>query len=95
VHTPSGCSIDASTRWIKEILNTFGIDFLTRAIVVKDADSVKMLPVFQIKQHIEKGLIVADSLVYDQQIVSKDDLELNFLKSANELFGRYFLEKAL
>jgi hypothetical protein len=94
VHTPSGCSIDASTRWIKEIFSTFNIDFLTRAIVIKKEDSIETLPVFQIRQHIEKGTIASETMVYDQQIVRKDELKNSFLKPANVLFGRYFLEKA-
>jgi hypothetical protein len=93
-HLPSGCSIDASTRWIKEINAKFGIDFLTRAIVVNNTNSLEILPVFQIKQYVEKGLIQANSVIYDQQISTKSELPTGFLKPANELFGRYFLEKA-
>lgn len=92
-HMPSGCSIDASTRWIKEIHERFGVDFLTRAIVVKNQDSVQSLPVFQIKKHIEEGLIAADSLIYDQQVSTKAELEESFLKPASHVFSRYFLEK--
>lgn len=92
-HMPSGCSIDASTRWIKEIKDRFGIDFLSRAIVVNNKGSLQMLPVFQIKKHIEDGLIKPESLVYDQQISVKADLEMGFLKPASEIFNRYFLEK--
>jgi hypothetical protein len=93
-HLPSGCSIDASTRWIKEIFQKFGIDFLTRAIVVNNEDSITTLSVFQIKKHIEDGLIHANTQVYDQQVAIKNELKSCFLKPASELFGRYFLEKA-
>ncbi len=89
-HMPSGCSIDASTRWIKQIKDMFGIDFLNRAIMTENQD---ILPVFQVKKHIEQGLIKPETLVYDQQISTKAELIEGFLKPANEVFSRYFLEK--
>jgi hypothetical protein len=93
-HLPSGCSIDASTRWIKEIQTKFGIDFLSRAIVSKIGGDMKFHSVFQIKKLIENGDITEETLVYDQQISTKAELENGFLKPAKTVFERYFLEKA-
>ncbi len=90
-HMPSGCSIDASTRWIKEINDTFGIDFLSRSIVTENQ---VLLPVFQVKKHIEQGIIKQETRIYDQQVGTKAELSDSFLKPASEVFSRYFLEKA-
>jgi hypothetical protein len=92
-HLPSGCSIDASTRWIKEIQAKFGIDFLSRAIVSKIGGEMKFHSVFQIKKLIENGEIAEETLVFDQQVGTKAELENGFLKPAKVVFGRYFLEK--
>ncbi len=62
---PSGCSIDTSTRWFKELGEQLNIDFFDRSIAYLEGKEIKTSPVFSIKKAVEEGKIKADSTVFD------------------------------
>ena len=49
VNAASGCSIDASTRWFKEMGAELGIDFFDRSTAVVDGDVVTLIPLTALK----------------------------------------------
>ncbi len=51
VNAASGCSIDASTRWFKEMGAELGIDFFDRSTAVVDGDEVTLLPLTALKNN--------------------------------------------
>lgn len=88
---PSGCSIDASTRWIKQINTELGLDFLDRSLAVLENDKIKFYPIFQTKKLIESGVLNADCVIVDNQINTKLAFENSFFKSIIDTqFKRYF-----
>jgi hypothetical protein len=89
-HLPSGCSIDASMRWIKEINQTFGLDFLFRSIAIQNDSDISFAPIFGIKKSVSTGIIRADSLIYDQQIQILSEYKTAFLKPAYKVFENIF-----
>lgn len=61
----SGCSIDASTRWFKELGDTLNIDFFDRSQAYLDGAEIKTFSVFQSKKAVESGLISPDTLIFN------------------------------
>ncbi len=51
VNVASGCSIDASTRWFKEMGAELGIDFFDRSTAVVDGDEVTLIPLTALKNN--------------------------------------------
>ena len=51
INAASGCSIDASTRWFKEMGADLGIDFFDRSTAVVDGDEVTLLPLTALKNN--------------------------------------------
>jgi hypothetical protein len=51
INAASGCSIDASTRWFKEMGAELGIDFFDRSTAVVDGDEVTLLPLTALKNN--------------------------------------------
>ena len=51
VNAASGCSIDASTRWFKEMGAELGIDFFDRSTAVVDGDEVTLIPLTALKNN--------------------------------------------
>lgn len=79
----SGCSIDASTHWFKELGNLLGIDFFDRSIAVLDKDNIKSISVFQVKKSIQDGIINPDSVIFNNiGVQTLSDLDKNWRISA-------------
>ncbi|MEN9703704.1 MAG: hypothetical protein RLZZ209_1132 [Bacteroidota bacterium] len=51
VNAASGCSIDASTRWFKEMGSALGIDFFDRSTAIVEGDEVTLLPLTALKNN--------------------------------------------
>lgn len=95
-HAASGCSIDSSTRWFKDLGAKFGIDFFDRSIAVVESDALTLYSLQGIKHVIEEGKIHDESLIATPQVPS-----LSFYKSqwperaANSWMKRYFKQETV
>ena len=81
----SGCSTDSSVRLIKEIEKVFGVNMFDRmalAFIVKD--KVQILPMPQLKYAIEQGFIAADTLFFNNVVLTKEELENNWIILAKD-----------
>jgi hypothetical protein len=71
----SGCSTDSSARLIKEIEKRFSVDLFNRqnlAFVIKD--KVQLLPLPQLNYAAENGFINADTLYFNNTVLTKKEL---------------------
>src|SRR5215467_15202539 len=81
----SGCSTDSSMRLIKEIEKTFDVDMFDRlalAFIVKD--KLQILPMPQLKYAVEQGFITADTPFFNNVVLTKEDLENNWIIPAKD-----------
>jgi hypothetical protein len=71
----SGCSTDGSVRMIKEIEQKFNVQLFDRqmlAFVIKD--KIQTLPMPQINYAIENNFIHADTLYFNNTVLTKNEL---------------------
>ena len=86
----SGCSTDSSVRLIKEIEKIFRVNMFDRmalAFIMKDkSDSyqIQILPMPQLKYAVEKGFITADTLFFNNVVLTKEELENNWIIPAKD-----------
>lgn len=76
----SGCSTDSSVRLIKEIEKTYNVDMFNRqslAFVVKD--KIELIPLAQLKYLIENNFINANTLYFNNTVLTKEQLETNWI----------------
>jgi hypothetical protein len=76
----SGCSTDSSVRLIKQIEQKFRVNLFNRqllAFVIKD--KVELLPLSQVSYAIENAFINADTPYFNNSVLTKKDLELNWI----------------
>jgi len=81
----SGCSTDSSVRLIKEIEMTFGVNMFDRlalAFIVRD--KVQILPMPQLRYAVEQGFINADTLFFNNVVLTREDLENNWIIPAKD-----------
>jgi hypothetical protein len=87
----SGCSIDTSSRWIKEINAKFNIDFFDRSLAYLQNDVLSFLPILGLKKYVESGLIRPETIVFNNQVQQKSEIDSNWKIYAKDSFlARYF-----
>ena len=75
-----GCSTDSSVRIIKEIEKQFNVqlfDRTTLAFLVKD--KIELLPLSQLKYAFENNFIDADTFYFNNVVLTKKELESNWI----------------
>jgi len=86
----SGCSTDSSVRLIKEIEKTFAVNMFDRlalAFIVKDRSEsyrIQIVPMPQLKYAVEHGFITADTLFFNNVVLTKEELENNWIVPAKD-----------
>ncbi|WP_229235547.1 MULTISPECIES: hypothetical protein [Emticicia] len=70
MNAASGCSIDASTRWFKELGEALNIDFFDRSQAYLEGDEIKAFSVFQAKKMVEGGLISAETIIFNNNTLA-------------------------
>ncbi len=72
---PSGCSIDASVAFVREIGERLQLDFFNRTKVpLMDNQSVTVLPLTELKDQIKKGEVSEEYLLINTLVSTKGDL---------------------
>ncbi len=66
----SGCSIDASTRWFKELGEALNIDFFDRSQAYFDGEEIKTFSVFQSKKAVESELISPETIIFNNNTLA-------------------------
>ena len=92
----SGCSTDSSVRLIKEIektLQTPLFDRLSLAFFIKD--KVQVVPMAQLPYALENGLIGADTLYFNNTVLTKAEMEARWIIPVKDswLAAKYLKEK--
>jgi hypothetical protein len=67
VNQASGCSIDASMRWFKELGAAMNIDFFDRSCAVVQGEGLTLIPLLEIKKAVLEGILKSDSMVIPLQ----------------------------
>ena len=91
VNQASGCSIDASTRWFKELGATLEIDFFDRSCAVVRGESLTLLPLMGLKKAVIDGILTADALVIPLQTADVATYRTSWLvPAAGTWLAKYF-----
>ncbi len=72
----SGCSIDTSVNYIREISDIFKLDFFDRMLICyKDGEAVKSFKLGELNDHLQGGKINMETPVFNNLIYTKEDFE--------------------
>lgn len=89
---PSGCSIDASVRTLRDIGQQLNTDFFDRSAAVRTADgAVTAYPLPTIKAAVADGLISPETTVYNTLVKTKAEFLADWhMRAADSWLKRYF-----
>ena len=91
-HQPSGCSIDASVRWVRELGLALKVDFFDRSVAyLTDNNELKTVAPTQIKIAVLSGMITPDTPIFNSQVATKADLAARWqVRAGDSWLKRYF-----
>tara|TARA_B100000941_G_C28105639_1_gene350694 strand:- start:3 stop:491 length:489 start_codon:yes stop_codon:yes gene_type:complete len=89
---PSGCSVDKLINFVKEINKLHNIDFLDRlSISYRHENKIKVVNIAEFKKLILDGLISKDTIVFNNTLRNKGELNKNWeTKALNSWHKKYF-----
>lgn len=88
----SGCSIDKSVHFLKQIENELDVDLFDRMTFAwKEGDEIKTAGNEAFAELYQQGKITPDTLVFDNLVKTKGELEENWLKPLNQSWHRRFV----
>ena len=90
---PSGCSIDASTHWLKDLGTELNVDFFDRSLAYIKDNEILTVPVFGLKKAVENGLLLADTVIFNNNSVqTKSQLVSSWKMAASKspFLSKYF-----
>lgn len=93
----SGCSIDSSTRKIREIEALLGINFLDQGklAILHDGQNLTVVPALKAKATIEEGILHPESIVLNPMVSKKSDLKSNWLLPAKVTWLKKYFQSLL
>jgi len=88
----SGCSIDSSVHFLKELENQFGLDLFNRQYVAFwQGEEVKTTSLLEIKQKIAEGIIQENTLIFNNLVSDIASFKQKWQQNAKETWvARYF-----
>lgn len=91
-HAASGCSIDSSVHFMKDLEIEFGLNFFDRSKVpFLVNDGLELMPMKELKEKIALGQIKKDTPTFNNFVQSKGELDEKWLVNAeNSWMSRYF-----
>jgi hypothetical protein len=81
----SGCSIDSSVQFVRQLQQELGVDFFDRMLFAwQDGEQVQTAHRENFAALYRQGLIDGDTLVYDHLVKTKADFESAWLKPLSQ-----------
>ncbi|GAB3320631.1 hypothetical protein GCM10027299_14060 [Larkinella ripae] len=94
-HLPSGCSIDASVRWVRGISQTLNTDFFDRSPAFLTTDgTIETVALPHLKAAVADGRITPETTVFNNLVATTRELAGNWqIKAGDSWLKRYFKMK--
>jgi hypothetical protein len=88
----TGCAVDASVQFIRELEQTFQVDLLDKTHVsFRHGEANFSIPLSQLKDEIQQGTIAKETLTFDNTITKKKELADKWLiRTEASWLGKYF-----
>lgn len=88
----SGCSIDASVRFVKELENELEIDLMNKMNVsFKDGDYINIVKLADFQKFAKEQKITKETIVFNNMVQTKEEVENNWEIPASKSWHNRFM----
>lgn len=92
----SGCSTDSSIHLIKDIEKRYNVNLFDRtSLAFITNDKIQLLPLAQLNYAMENGFIKEDSLYFNNLVLTKEELENNWIIPVKNSWLKSKLQKSI
>jgi hypothetical protein len=92
----SGCSIDASTNWLKNLGAEMNLNFFDRSVAYIQGEEIKTVEMLKIKTLVAEGILTPDTLIFNNLVPNMGEFRKAWNVSAGDSWvKRYFQVAAL
>ena len=89
----SGCSIDASVRFVKELESELKIDLMDKMNVsFKDGDNINIVKLTDFQQFVKEQKITKETIVFNNMVQTKQEVENNWEVPASKSWHNRFIK---
>lgn len=72
----SGCSIDSSVRFIKDLETALQVDFTDKLnVTFKEGDVISLVQLSEFQEQVEQGKLSSETIVFNNMIQLKEELQ--------------------
>ena len=87
----SGCSIDASTRWLKDLGAEMNLDFFDRSVAFLENNELQTAEIGKIKSLVSQEILTPDTLIFNNLVPNIQAFKNNWtVKASDSWMKRYF-----
>ncbi|WP_299061656.1 ABC transporter ATPase [uncultured Polaribacter sp.] len=88
----SGCSIDSSVRFIKELENELQLDLMNKLnVTFKDNENVNLVKLSDFQRFAKEQKVTSETIVFNNMVNTKADFENNWEIAAKDSWHKRFL----
>ena len=88
----SGCSIDSSVRFVKELENELQLDLMNKMnITFKDNEHINLVKLPDFQRFVKEKKITSETIVFNNMVNTKEDFETNWEVPAKQSWHKRFL----
>lgn len=88
----SGCSIDASVHFVQELEKVLNVDMMNKMnISFKDGEHINIVKMNAFKEYAQQNKITKDTVVFNNMISTKEELETAWEVPASHSWHKRFL----
>lgn len=88
----SGCSIDASVRFVQQLEQALQLDLMDKMnITFKDGDNINLIKLPQFQEFVKSKKINEETIVFNNLVATKEDFENNWEVPAKQSWHKRFL----
>jgi hypothetical protein len=85
----SGCSIDTSTNWLKNLGSEMNLNFFDRSVAYIQGDEIKSVEMLKIKSLVAEGILTPDTLIFNNLVPNMGE----FRKAWNVSVGDSWMKR--
>lgn len=87
----SGCSIDASTRWLKELGLEMNLDFFDRSLAFIKNNELQTVEISKLKSLVTEQILTPDTLIFNNLVANIQEFKNSWnAKASISWMKRYF-----
>ena len=91
----SGCSIDASTNWLKNLGAEMNLNFFDRSVAYIQNAEIKVVEMLKIKTLVSEGIITPNTLIFNNLVPNMGEFKNAWNVSAGESWMKRYFKTAV